>query len=210
MKRLYVVLLSALLVAFLARVDTARAGTRQGIGLGFGIGAMSGDDEAYLGIGSDLYPEVQLAYDVGAAKVGLHVGYIWRKETTDTWSGRNYSHEESELTFVPIELDVCFLPLRLVGTGDMSFQPYVGIGVGMLAWEISNYDSPEDKSDPVIMPVVRAGVEFYLGEWNVIGLDLAYHKVDATFDDPSEEQDYSFATLTLQYRFRVPIVRRGN
>ena len=79
-----VVPLLVFLVGLFVRVDQAAANPRQGLSLGFGIGAMFAvDEESYYDIGDDLYPEVQLAYDIGPVKLGLHGGYIWREETVE-------------------------------------------------------------------------------------------------------------------------------
>lgn len=188
---------------FFTSVEPVSASIRQGISLGFGIGAMSADDEdAYLGIGSDLYPEGQLAYDLGPVRFGLHVGYLWRKEEVWTSEYRNgrYSsgYSEQELAFMPVEFDVCFMPVRFARHGNLAVQPYVGIGLGTL---IAEGDNTEDLS---ISPVVRAGIDFYTGDWSIIGLDVAYHAVGEADNDA----DYSYTTFMLQYRFRVPIVKR--
>lgn len=178
----------------------AAASVRNGLSLGFGVGVMSATNEdLYMGIGTDLYPEGQLAYDIGPVKLGLHVGYIWRKKETSSYSSRTgYRYSEKTVAFVPVELDLCFMPLRFVGHGRMAFQPYLGIGVGSMG---ASGDNTEDVS---IAPVIRTGITFYTGDWNIIGIDLAHHIAKGENND----SNYSYTTLMLEYRFRIPFVKK--
>jgi len=200
MRRLQHLFLLSILAGGLIPAETATASNGSGLSFGIGTASMSASEsKAYLEADNDLYAEVQAAYDNGPVKLELHVGIIEVKSGHVNYSGSTSWDEE--VSFVPIEVDLNLLPLRLVGQGHSAFQPYVGIGVGLMVGSAKGAHY-EDKNLP-IAPVIRGGVEFYIGNRHIIGLDIAHHGVV----EGDSGLDYSFTTVMLNYRFRFPLAK---
>jgi len=177
---------------------TVEAAPRSGLSFGLGLGVMAPmDDSSYMGIGADLYPELQVAYDIHAIKVGLSLGYIYREEEGYSYGANYYDDYSYEQSFVPLEVSASFLPVRLV---DQNFvlQPYIGIGIG-------SYIAVGDNDDSYAMVSPHTGIEFQLGHNNVLGIDFSYHAITGEDDEGYwDELDLDYFTAMVVYRFRIP------
>ena len=155
------------------------ASPRQGISFGLGLGGMSAertDSDEY-----GWYPDIQLAYDIGPLKFELHAGSIWD------------NHDGQKIEFMPVEFDMCLLPGRLFWNLNSEWQLLLGIGVGKL-WGTGR---DNDGLDETLFPVYRLGIDYYAGEYGVIGYELAWHYVT---HENSEVYRDPFVSLILTYQ----------
>lgn len=91
-------------------------------GVGAGVFVAS-DDDSYMGINADLYPEVRLQIGVSMIRLGARVGAIYRKREI-TWSGAYSGYEEYTMAFLPVQAEVLLAPFDI--WPNALIRPYVG------------------------------------------------------------------------------------
>jgi hypothetical protein len=99
--------------------------------------------------------------------------------------------QDLRLRIVPFWATLRFLPLGR----DRAFQPYIGAGVGVLAWNYSEVGEFVDTFDDSVFqgrfvdsgaavgPTVLGGVRFSLGSFDVGG-EVRYQNASGDLDDP--------------------------
>lgn len=184
----------------------AEAAPNSGLSFGLGLGAMvPTDDTSYMGIGADAYPELQIAYDIGPVNIGWSLGYTYRKEEVSSYYGYRSYYAEYTQAFVPVELKACIYPLRFAKP-NFAVQPYIGIGGGA-------YIAAGDNENTYALITPQGGVDFQLGEHNVLGVAFAYHSVLNEDEDEdfstNGELDLDYGTIMVVYRFRIPFSKNA-
>jgi len=139
-------------VIFVVFVGLANAKSESGIGGGLNIGVMVAEDEdVYLGLGTDLYPELSLNLEESALRIGATAGLIWRKEETFFSSSLfGSSFEEREILIFPVMGRLDIRPLALL---DSDISPFFGIGAGYYA------ASKGPQGQPAV--ALRAGIDIW-------------------------------------------------
>jgi hypothetical protein len=198
----------ALAIAFALVPAAAPAdGVPSGLNFGLGLGAhIPSDDQAYGDIGADLYPELQLMYDISGFRLGGSVGFVYRDVEEWGYSSYGGSYGSSyEQSFVPLKFNIAVLPVRFAKP-DFVFQPYVGFGVG-------TYIATGDNDEDLTIVSANGGFQFEFSDWYNLSLDFAYNDVS----EPEEGgyngyyslggADLSYTTIMLVNRFRIPFSR---
>ena len=188
----------------LADRDPSPSKFRSGISFGFGVGAMvPTKKEAYMDLGADAYPEFRVASDLGPVEIGLSVGVVYRSLDAYYYSSDYGSdHYGYTLAYVPVEFHVNLLPVRF-GAPRCPVQPYLGVGLG-------GYVGAGDNQDSYALVSPAGGIEFFLGNHNILGLDFSYHHVfggSDTSEGYAKDGDLDYFTAVLCYRFRIPFGR---
>ena len=185
-----------------AEPEPTKSRFRKGLRIGPGVGvSIPVKKDKYMGLGADLYPELQIRSDLGPLEIGLSGGYLYRNKTI---TANGHTLRDYTQAYVPLEFQVNVLPVRFFAP-RFPVQPYVGVGFG-------GYIPIGDNNDSHAMVSPTAGLEFFLGNHNIIGLDYSFHYVGAGDDTKAhinyENGDLSYSTVMLCYRFRFPLGRQ--
>jgi len=202
-KKLLLVLVAVLMFFALSNRTFAQR-PRFGMQLGLGGGTFSPVDPAeYFDKTTMLNLDFQLLFDIYAFRFGLTVGYtplIVTLTVTDGW-GTIYS-DDYTYVFLPVMADFAIMPLRFF-LPNLAFQLFVGGCAGAFNYSVLEVDNSNESQFAI---GGKAGFEFYIGEWFVVSLEGRYVRVSEHPDWPGT--DLSFFNALLNFRFRIPLIKR--
>ncbi len=194
MAKKWTLTLSLAAALILSLVIPLQASTqRVGMSFGIGVGAMvASNNEAYMSLGNDLYPEFQFIADAAFFRAGITAGAVYRKLERTWWGYGGSGYNEFTMLYMPVMADFSFLPLRIAAP-NLLFQVYVGGCAGI-------YKGLADVSNETyVCGGPKFGIEFYFGEFFVLDIEGRYVAIP-------EELGYFNALVNC--RFRIPLVRR--
>lgn len=122
-EKLHLVVVIMLMFVILAPTS---AQPRSGITASGGAGLfVAADKDYYMGISTDLYPELGIQLDASLIRLGLKCGLIYRKKEIWSW----YGYEEYTLSYLPVQAEFLIAPLDMMSKDNL-LSPYVGLMAG--------------------------------------------------------------------------------
>ncbi len=172
------------------RTSHARSGGAGLNLLGLGIGAhIPSDSRAYGDIDADLYPELQVMFDVSGVRFGPSAGFVYREF--------DFIFDDFEMSFVPAKFNVAILPIRFAPMRFV-FHPYLGFAFG-------RYFATGDNTVDLDLLAYNLGFELRFTDFYNLSFDFAYHDVERDLAYLNADLDYM--TVMVVNRFRIPFWR---
>lgn len=126
-RKLHFVILFTLVLVILTPIFSS-AQTRMGVSATLGGGLfVAQEEELYLGISADFYPELGLHVDLSLIRLGLRAGLIYRK--LETFYSGFYEDEEFTMTFLPTQIELLLAPFDAIQKKSF-ISPYFGVLAG--------------------------------------------------------------------------------
>jgi len=165
-----------------------------GVSIGGGAGVfVAQDKERYMGIQTDIYPELGMYIDIRGIRLGLTGGLIYRyKEEWVSYWGDYYYYEytyDYKMMFIPVQGEIALIPLRMLNKKAV-IQPFLSVSGGAyIPIGGSDYRNTE------LCASIKLGGEVYFMNYGVAYVDVRYMYADGRLGG---------FIGTLGFRFRIP------